>query len=506
MKNLSSNQEVPLLQLKGVRKTFPGVVALDNVDLEVRAGEIHALLGANGAGKSTLIKIVSGLYKADAGDILIDGESIAFQDMRERKELGISVIYQDFALVQDMSVAENLFLGCEICNSFGLIDWKQTRLEAQRFLDRVGVDVLPTDLVRDLSTGQRQLVEIAKALSINAKLLILDEPTAALSQGEANKLFSLVHELCEQGVGMIYVSHRLEEIGSLVDRVTILRDGKSVGTFPVDALDRRKVVSLITGQHASTKSTLAQRREAGPILLETRNLTRKGEFKNISISVRRGEITVLTGLVGAGRTEFLETIFGVRKLEAGEIYLAGRPISISCPQDAIEAGLALIPEDRRGQGLAVTMPVFSNITLASLSRFIHGFVLSIPHELHHAKTMIDDLNIKVPHSKVLAGNLSGGNQQKVVLAKWLSTSAELILFDEPTQGVDVGAKEEIYRLINNLAMKGKAVLVSSSDLEEVMEIADRIISFRKGKVVGDFVNLDIKPNVVMELIVHGGQA
>ena len=504
MQEEDSSQVIPLLRLKGVRKTFPGVVALDSVDLEVRAGEVHALLGANGAGKSTLIKIVSGMYKADAGEVLIGGVPIERQDTRGPQELGISVIYQEFALIPDMSVAENLFLGRELRTAFGFIDWKQTYIEAAKLLDRVAIDVLPTDMVRNLGTGQRQLVEIAKALSVNAKLLILDEPTAALSQSESEKLFVLIKELTEQGVGMIYVSHRLEEIAPLVDRVTILRDGKSVGTFPVDALDRRKVVSLITGHHlAAANHEKTEQRKAGPVLLETRNLTRTGEFENISISVRRGEVTVLTGLVGAGRTEFLETVFGARRLESGDIYLDGKHVKIFHPRDAIKAGMALIPEDRRGQGIAVIMPIFSNITLASLRLFVRGSILRIQRELAHAREMMERLAIKAPHPRVPAGNLSGGNQQKVVLAKWLSTSAKLFLFDEPTHGVDVGAKEEIYRLIDGLAKNGKAILVSSSDLEEVMRIADRILPFKKGKIVGDLINHDLKPSVVMEFIVHG---
>jgi len=500
------SQGTPLLTLRGVRKSFPGVLALDSIDLEVCVGEVHALLGANGAGKSTLIKIISGFYKADAGELLIGDVPIEGNDTKGRQELGISAIYQDFALVPDMSVAENLFLGREICTPLGLIDWKQTHIEARRILDRVGIDVLPTDLVRDLSTGQRQLVEIAKALSIDAKLLILDEPTAALSQGEAEKLFALIHQLAKSGVGMIYVSHRLEEIAPLVDRVTILRNGKSVGTFPVDALDRQKVVSLITGNQESAKNKEHAQRQAGSVLLETRNLTRRDEFENISITARRGEITILTGLIGAGRTEILETIFGARKSEKGEIYLDGKQVEILHPQDAIEAGIALIPEDRRGQGVSETMPIFSNITLASLPNFVRGLVLNVERELVHAEKMIDNLAIKASHSKVQVVNLSGGNQQKVVLAKWLSTSAELYLFDEPTQGVDVGAKVEIYRLINDLAMNGKAVLVSSSDLEEVMEIADRIIPLRKGKVVGDLINKNLKPRDVIDFIVHGSSS
>jgi ribose transport system ATP-binding protein len=406
-----------------------------------------------------------------------------------------------------MSVAENLFLGREIRTRIGFIDSTRTHNEARRLLDRVGVDVPTTALIRNLGTGQRQLVEIAKALGVDAKLLILDEPTAALSQREAEKLFALIRELSQAGVGMIYVSHRLEEIASLADRVTVLRDGKSIGTYMARELDRRKVVSLIMGhEQTPSKRDIPRPREKGPILLETRGLTRNGEFDDVSISVRRGEVTVLTGLVGSGRTELLETIFGARRPDAGEIRLNDKPVRISRPQDAIEAGIALIPEDRRGQGLAVTMPVFANITMASLRRFTRRHLLDVRQELEHARKMIVRLAIKVPHPAMRASTLSGGNQQKVVLAKWLSTSAELFLFDEPTLGVDVGAKEELYRLIDGLAANGKGVLVCSSDFEEVMEIADRIIPVRKGRVVADLVNQDLEPSVVMEAIVHGSDS
>ncbi|MFZ5792745.1 MAG: sugar ABC transporter ATP-binding protein [Pseudomonadota bacterium] len=493
-----------LLKIEGVRKTFPGVVALDGVDFDVRAGEVHALLGANGAGKSTLIKLVSGLYRPDAGKISINGTQVDLRSPHEARELGVSVIYQDFALVPDLSVAENIFLGREILTPLGLVDWKRTHAEARSLLDRVGVAIPATVRVRDLGTGQRQLVEIAKALGVNARLLILDEPTAALSQGESERLFALVRDLARSGVGMIYVSHRLEEIANLVDRVTVLRDGRLVGTYPAREIDRAKVVSLITGHElADRRREAPSSRQPAEAVLETRGLTRTGEFRELSLVVRRGEVAVMTGLVGSGRTEFLETLFGARPAESGEILLRGRPARLRQPSDAIKAGIALIPEDRRGQGIAVIMPVFVNITLASLGRFVRAGVLSLRREMAHARKMIARLAIKTAHPRLPANTLSGGNQQKVVLAKWLSTSAEIYLFDEPTQGVDVGAKDEIHRLIGELARGGKAVLVSSSDLEEALAIADRVIAFRKGRIVGEFAKGDVTARAVMEAIVHG---
>ncbi len=497
----------PVLSLSGLRKVFPGVVALDAVDFEVRRGEVHALLGANGAGKSTLIKIVAGLYRADAGEIRMAGEIVNIGDTQTARALGVSVIYQDLALVPHLSVAENLFLGHEWVTPLGLVDWRRTHAEARRLLDRAGSDSPTGAKVSSLSIGQRQLVEIAKALGVEAKLLILDEPTASLSQGESEKLFALVKRLAQSGVGIIYVSHRLEEIAPLVDRVTILRDGRSVGTYLAGELDRRKVVALITGhERASAPPAGAAGRVLGEPLLELRRLGRPNEFADVSLTLRRGEILVLTGLVGAGRTELLETIFGARAVGAGEIRLRGDPVSLAGPRDAVGHGIALIPEDRRGQGLALVMSVFQNITLAALGRFLRHGWLDIGAELRHAGRMIRDLAVKTPGPFVAAGLLSGGNQQKIVLAKWLSTAADIFLLDEPTQGVDVGAKEEIYRLIRAIAAAGKGVLVVSSDLEEVLGIADRILAVRQGRIVGEFINRDLQPSLLIDAITHGQAA
>jgi ribose transport system ATP-binding protein len=493
-----------ILELRKLHKEFPAVVALDGVDFDVRRGEVHALLGANGAGKSTLIKIVAGLYRADAGEIRIAGNLVELRDIQTAQKLGVSVIYQDFALAPNLTVAENLFLGRELMTPWGLIDWRRTHVQARRLLDRLSIDIPTTMKVSKLSTAQRQLVEIAKALGIEAKLLILDEPTASLSRGEAEKLFDLIRRLARSGVGIIYVSHRLEEIAPLVSRVTVLRDGRSVGTYAVDQLDRANV---ITGHER--RSPERSRRSDGSIgapLLELRGLSRAGEFEDISLSVGRGEILVLTGLVGAGRTELLETIFGARRVGAGEIRIGGKVVKFGSPRDAIRSGVALLPEDRRGQGLALIMPVAANMTLAALGRFVAVLLLQPQRELQHVRRMIAELGIKTSGPFQVAGLLSGGNQQKLVLSKWLSTSAELFLLDEPTQGVDVGAKDEIYRLIRDLAAAGKAVLVASSDLEEVLEIGDRILAIRRGRIVGEFRGDSVEPARLVDAITHGQAA
>jgi ribose transport system ATP-binding protein len=495
-----------VLSVRGLRKTFPGVVALDAVDFDVKAGEVHALLGANGAGKSTLIKVVAGLYSPDAGEIALSGRPTSFTGAADAMAAGVSVIYQDFALIPYLSVAENIFLGNEILGQFGLVDWAATHREARRLLDLVGCAFPTETMVWELGAGHRQLVEVAKALRREARVLVLDEPTASLSQGESARLFDLIRELKRKQVGMVYVSHRLDEIAGLVDRVTVLRDGKSMGTFPAAEIDRRKIVSLITGHDAlPTRSRQSARQNEKPLLV-TKQLSRKGEFEDISIDLRRGEIVVITGLIGSGRTELLETLFRARRPDGGEICLDGRKCDSASVRSAIRDGIVLIPEDRRGHGLCMILPIYENIAMATMRRFLGALGLSRRSEIEHADTMIRALNIKPADAVVEAGTLSGGNQQKVVLAKWLSTEANVFLFDEPTQGVDVGAKNEIHDIVRNLAADGKAILIASSDLEEVLGIADRVLVMRQGQIVAEFSGAAVKASAVVEAITHGSFA
>ena len=502
--NLVGDDSNTVLSVRGLRKTFPGVIALDSVDFDVGAGEVHALLGANGAGKSTLIKVIAGLYAPDEGEIFLSGRRVRFTGTSDAMAAGVSVIYQDFALIPYLTVAENIFLGSERCNSLGLVDWAATHREARKLLDTVGAPFPTGAIVAELGTGHRQLVEIAKALRRNSKILILDEPTASLSRGESDRLFDLIRTLAKQQVAIVYVSHRLEEINELVNRVTVLRDGRSMGSFPASELDRSRIVSLITGRRdLRPRLRREARKRQGPPLLETKGLCRKGEFEDVSLSVRPGEVVVLTGLVGAGRTELLQTIFAARRADKGEIAVGGRKVSTGSVREAIGMGIALIPEDRRGQGLCVVLPVYENIVMTVLRKFFGALGLSREREIDHTRQMIADLNINPPIPTVTSGTLSGGNQQKVVLAKWLSTDAGIFLFDEPTQGVDVGAKNEIYEIIDRLAACDKAILIASSDLEEVLTIADRVLAMHNGRIVAEFSNTNLEAATVMDAITRG---
>lgn len=494
-----------VLRIAGLTKEFPGVKALGGVDFDLRRGEVHALLGANGAGKSTLIKIVAGLYQRDGGTIVLDGQEVSFGSTAEAMRAGIGIIYQDFALVPDLSVAENIFLGQELRGAFRLVQRKAQEVAAQRLLDMVGANFPASTLVSSLGSGQRQQVEIAKALRNKAKVLILDEPTASLSHGESERLFEIIRQLSAEGVGIIYVSHRLEEIAPLVDRVTVLRDGVSVGSYPTAALNRQKIVALITGnerEDAVRAQARAARPDTAPVL-SVRGLSRAGEFSDVSFDLHAGETVVLTGLVGAGRTEIVETLFGVRQADAGGIRLDGADIRQRDARDAIRNGIALIPEDRRGQGVSVMLAIDENIALPILPQFRGALGVARKRMGAHADQLIDRLSIRTRDARTEAGALSGGNQQKVVLAKWLSTNARVFLFDEPTQGVDVGAKAEIYALIKALAAEGRAILIVSSDLEEVLSVADRILAMRGGRIVEEFENSALSAGRVVDAITNG---
>ncbi len=474
----------PRLQLKSIAKSFPGVKALDGVHLEVLPGEVHALLGENGAGKSTLIKIMAGAYTRDAGEILWDGAPVEMKSPLEAIRLGISVMYQEFNLVPALSVAENIFLGREPRTPLGLVDHRKMTADAKALLDQVGSPIPPTRAVERLRVAEQQCVEIAKALSLDAKVIVMDEPTAALTPHEVEHLFGIIRRLKARGVGIIYISHRLEEIFAVCDRITVLRDGKWVATAPVKEVDRPKLIQWMVGRSLEQEFPPRQAKIGDP-LLEVSGLSRRGTFENVSFTVRAGEVVGMAGLIGSGRTEVARALFGADVRDAGTVKVRGREIDARHPREGVRAGIALVPEDRKGQGLLLEMPIRENITLTNLKQFTRTGLVSKKLERETTDRYIKELAIKTPTGEKKVRELSGGNQQKVVLAKWLLTGAEVFLFDEPTRGVDVGAKAEIYELMNRLAAEGKAILMISSELPEVLGMSDRILVMRQGAITGE---------------------
>lgn len=477
----------PLLSLAGIVKSFPGVRALQDGRLELRPGEVHALLGENGAGKSTLIRILAGALAPDAGSLLLDGAPVHLRSPHEARRRGISVIFQEFNLVPSMSVRENLFLGQEHASA-GFLHHEAERKTAQRLLDRLGANFHPDTPCRDLSIAEQQLVEIAKALLHDTRILVMDEPTAALSGREVDRLFGIVRDLRSQGIAIVYVSHRLDEVFALCDRATVLRDGRHVFTGDVSGLTRTALIEHMVGR--SLDAEFPRRRPTiGPARLVVRNLGRGTAVQDVSFEIRRGEILGLAGLVGAGRTETARLLFGADRPDSGTIALDGIPLRIRSPRDAIRAGICLLTEDRKHQGLVLNHSVLENFGLPNLPRF-SGFGFLRPRsELGALRTYVDELRIRIPHTDQRVGLLSGGNQQKVVLAKWLQTEAEVVLVDEPTRGVDVGARFEIYQLLHKLADAGKAVLMISSDLPEILGMSDRILVMHAGRITGEIVDV-----------------
>jgi ribose transport system ATP-binding protein len=476
------NLTTPLLRMRGIEKSFPGVHALRGVDLELQAGEVLALLGENGAGKSTLVKILAGAHLPDSGVIEIEGQEIAIASPVEAQRAGIAVIYQEFNLIPALTVRENILLGRERYPA-GFIRRQEESRAARELFDRIGVGIDLDVPCRQLSVGQQQLVEIAKALSLKARIIVMDEPSATLTPPEVSRLFAIIRDLKAQH-GIIYISHRLDEIFEIADRVTVLRDGLQVVTRPIDEVTREELIEMMVGRQLDQEFP-KQRVTIGAERLAVKNLCRASAVRNVSFCVRRGEVLGLTGLVGAGRTETARLIFGADRPDSGIIELDGKRLNIRNPRDAISAGIGLLPEDRKAQGLVLGRSVRENFGLPNLSRNSRwGFVMKDQEQVafaHH----VTGLDIRIPYQEQLAGNLSGGNQQKVVLAKWLERNCEVIIFDEPTRGIDVGAKYEVYLLINRLAAQGKAILMISSELPEVLGMSDRILVMRDGAIAGE---------------------
>jgi rhamnose transport system ATP-binding protein len=476
----------PILELEGIRKSFPGVQALRGVRFDVHPGEVHALLGENGAGKSTLIKIVSGVHRPDEGTIHIDGQAAVFASPLEAQRAGIATIYQELLLFPELTVAENIFMGHAPRSRFGAIDWTAMRAEAARLLASLDIHDLDVgQVVGTLSVGNRQRVEIAKALSQNARILIMDEPTASLTEHDVERLFKIVRLLRDRGVGIVYISHRLEEIFLLADRVTVFRDGEYIATKEVAETDRDDLIQMMVGRRIDAlfpKSTVP----IGETTLELRGIERKPLTHGISLALRRGEILGLAGLVGSGRSELAQVIFGITPAERGEIRLAGKLVAIHSPTEAKRLGIAYVPEDRGTQGLVRAMPLRENVSLAVLERVANGPFIDRGAEARLAEAGVRRFNIRASGIGQIVNKLSGGNQQKVVLSKWLAGEPKVLILDEPTRGIDVGAKAEIHRLMTELAGQGLAILMISSELTEIMGMSDRILVMREGRIVAEF--------------------
>jgi ribose transport system ATP-binding protein/rhamnose transport system ATP-binding protein len=489
---------IPRLELGDISKSFPGVKALEHVSLDVMPGEIHALLGENGAGKSTLGKIIAGVYARDEGSVTLDGAPLGDIDEVEAGRLGIGIVHQEGSLVRTLSIADNIFAGRQPTRSFGRVDVGTMVARSRALLDQLGVDIDPCAKVSTLSSAQAQVVEIAKALSQDLKLLILDEPTAALTLTESERLFEAVRRLKGNGVSIVYVSHRLAEIFALCDRVSVLKDGRLSGTRDVAATSTDELIRLMVGRDI-VLSRQPSERTPGPAVLEVERLSAEPFVRNVSFSVRAGEILCLAGLVGSGRSEVCEAIFGARPRSSGEIRVRGTSVRFRDPSEAIAAGLGMAPEDRRDAGLFPAMDVASNISVSVMDRVSEGGRISTAKSEALASRFVEELHIVAPSVRAPVGNLSGGNQQKVMLAKWLALDPLLLIVDEPTRGVDVGARAEIYRILRGLAAKGVALLVVSSDLPEVLALADRIVVMADGRTVGELDGATTNEEAVLRL-------
>jgi len=481
----------PILTLDDINKRFPGVHALKDVRFDMRAGEVHALLGENGAGKSTLIKIISGVYKPDTGVIKLDGQVMRFNSPRDAQKKGIATIYQELGLYPELTVAENIFMGHAPKRKIGpieVVDWQRMEARAHELLGELNIHDLDVERkIGTLNVGNRQRVEIAKALSLDARILIMDEPTAALTEADVERLFNIVRLLRDRGVGIVYISHRLNEVFELADRVTVLRDGEYVGTQDVSDTTEPQLISMMVGR---TIDNLFPKMDAEikDVVLEVKNLTHEPLTKNVSFDVRAGEIVGMAGLVGSGRSEMAQVIFGVTPAQSGDIYINGQKVLIKHPQDAVKHGIAYVPEDRGSQGLIKAMTIRENASMAILDKISQNTFINREEEKEVAHNAIDQLSIRAYGIEQVVNKLSGGNQQKVVVSKWLASNPRVLIMDEPTRGIDVGAKSEIHRLMSQLAAEqGLAILMISSELPEIMGMSDRILVMRGGRIVAAFM-------------------
>ena len=483
-----------LLEMKGIGKTFPGVKALQGVNLRVREGQVHALLGENGAGKSTLIKILSGAYTRDEGEIFFEGQKVDIRGPQDAQALGISTIYQEFNLARNLTIAENIFIG-HLPSKGGIVDWATAKAQSQDILKRLGVDRSVDTLTSELSVAEQQLVEIAKSLNRRTRILIMDEPSAVLGEKDLENLFRVVRALQAEGIGIIYISHRLKEIFELADEVTVLKDGRYVDTKSISEVDMDDLVKLMIGR--DLEDVYPKRvPQPGEVLLDVKNIAQRRLVHDVSFQLRAGEIIGFAGITGSGRTEVARIIFGADTY-SGEMRLDGKPYKPQSPQDAIKHGVALVTEDRKAQGLLLKLPVFINTTISGLKRLTRFGIIRLQDELNLVKDMIRQLSIKTPSPEFMVINMSGGNQQKVILARWLSLGIRVFILDEPTRGIDVGSKSEIYQIMSDLTSKGVGIIMISSELPEVLGMSDRVMVMREGTIVKELSRAEASEETIM---------
>lgn len=486
-----------LLEMKKINKSFPGVKALQNVDFQLKAGEVHALLGENGAGKSTLIKVLGGIYIAESGEIFVEGKKVEINGVVPAREAGVSIVHQELVLVPYMTVAENIFLGREPGNKLN-INRTQMSEEAQKLLDSYEMGIDANTLVEKLTIAQRQMVEIVKAISMNSKILVLDEPTSSISDKEVAFLFDTVRNLTKQGVGVIYISHKMSELQEICDRVTVMRDGQAVGTKVVKETSTDELIAMMVGRELTNYYT-RDFAEAGEVVLKCEHISDGKMAKDASFELRKGEIIGFAGLVGAGRSETMKAIFGLTPGSTGDIYVKGEKVIIKSPMDALKYGIALVPESRKDEGLYAVQSVRFNSTIEVLSQFIKNLVVNRKKEENITQEYIDKMSTKTPSQLTIIGNLSGGNQQKVMIGRWLATNPEILILDEPTRGVDVGAKAEIYSIMNDLAKQGMSIIMISSEMPEIINMSDRVYIMGEGIVKGCLNHDEVTQEKIMQL-------
>ncbi|MBU3874432.1 sugar ABC transporter ATP-binding protein [Faecalicatena sp. AGMB00832] len=492
-------EKTPIVELKHIYKEFPGVKVLQDISISFYPGKVHVLLGENGAGKSTIIKIISGVYYADKGDVFVRGEKANYTNIRQSQQHGISVIHQELSVIEDLTVYENIFLGREIKKGGKILNKSEMIKEAQKLMNTIGISINPKSYIRDLNNGEKQMVEIARAVSQNSEMVIMDEPTSSLSDFEVKALFKVINKLREDNVAVIYISHRLKEILEIGDTLTVLRDGILIDTVPVADITENQMVAMMVGREMKQYYYKAHCSDENEVVLDVSHLTKKGEFEDVSFQLYKGEILGIAGLIGAGRTEVMRTVFGAEKADSGECKLFGQLYQARTPRDVIRLGVGLIPEDRRQQGLLLEKSVKENASLAAIKKKSHKGFINFKWEKNASKEYIKKMSIKTPSENEITKNLSGGNQQKVVIAKWLLAESKILIMDEPTRGIDVNAKSEIYALMKSFVENGGSIIMISSELPEILGVANRIMVMREGRVTGFVDEKDAAEEVIMSL-------